>query len=51
MNVSVWSAPAVLAGLVAFLWVTTWLDRLVERPPVHGPAQPETAHDGRANHA
>ncbi len=25
-------APAVLAGLVAFLWVATWLDRAIARP-------------------
>ncbi|MEA2828860.1 MAG: hypothetical protein QOG43_3299 [Actinomycetota bacterium] len=44
MNVTIWSPPAVLAGLAAFLWVAAWLDRLVEEPPVHGPVHPEVAH-------
>jgi hypothetical protein len=29
MSVAVWSPPAVLAGLVILLWVTSWLDTLV----------------------
>ena len=49
MNVSVWSPPAVLIGLAAFLWVAVWLDRLVEQPPVTTPVGPETAHEGRTN--
>jgi hypothetical protein len=48
MNVGLWSPPAVLAGLFAFLWAATWLDRLISpseadrrMPPtvVPGPAQ------------
>ncbi|MEA2900747.1 MAG: hypothetical protein QOH36_634 [Actinomycetota bacterium] len=47
MNVSIWSPPAVLFGLVAFLWVAVWLDRLVEQPPVTEPADPEIVHEAR----
>ena len=49
MNVSVWSPPAVLIGLVAFLWVAVWLDRLVEQPPVNEPVDPEIILEGRAH--
>ena len=45
MNVSVWSPPAVLVGLAGFLWVAAWLDRLVERPPVHGPVHPDSTQE------
>jgi len=47
MNVSIWSPPAVLFGLVAFLWVAVWLDRLVEQAPVKEPADPQIVHEGR----
>ena len=39
-----------LIGLVAFLWVAVWLDRLVEKPPVDEPVDPEIVHE-RRNHA
>ncbi len=42
MNVSLWSAPAVLAGLVIFLWVATWLENLVE-PPTFDVIEPSEA--------
>jgi uncharacterized protein (DUF3084 family) len=45
MNVSIWSPPAVLLGLVAFLWVAVWLDRLIEQPPERSPVDPEPAHE------
>ncbi len=49
MNLSLWTPPAVLAGLVLFLWVATWLDRLVERPPVQGPVHPGLAAEGQTH--
>jgi len=36
MIAGLWVAPAVLAGMVAVLWATTWLERLVA-PPATGP--------------
>ncbi len=37
MKVGLWAAPAVLVGLAAFLWVATWLDRLIQRPTLDVP--------------
>ncbi|MDQ6947637.1 MAG: hypothetical protein M3256_15550 [Actinomycetota bacterium] len=39
MNVGLWMAPAVCAGLFSFLWAAAWLERLV--------APPGFAHDMR----
>jgi hypothetical protein len=32
MSIGLWSVPMVVVGLVAILWVATWLERLVAPP-------------------
>jgi hypothetical protein len=41
VNVGLWSAPAVLAGLFVILWGATWLERFVAPPGLD--AKPEMA--------
>jgi hypothetical protein len=52
MNVSVWSPPAVLVGLGAFLRLAVWLDRYAEGPSREEPTTPEKPFErleGRAH--
>ncbi|MHB8467630.1 MAG: hypothetical protein ACYDH6_17815 [Acidimicrobiales bacterium] len=34
MSFGLWIAPAVMAGLFAFVWFATWLERLVPLPAI-----------------